>query len=99
MQIKKIEFQSDKRDVLITCELTQENSFFSSNYIISHSELNKIIGDLQAKNSFLDIYELMERNEISDDLVLYTLNLEQSGIQNTLIPQFSFPEQSRQIRA
>lgn len=99
IQIKKIEFQSDAREVMLTCAIQQENQSYSTNLLISHSELNRIIGDLQQRNSEVDVYELMDRFEYAPDFVLYSLDFEKKNISNSWIPNFMSSQNYMQIRA
>lgn len=99
LQLKKIEFQSDSNEVLISCELDQLGFGSRSSFLISHTELNKIISELQLKNEDLNLYDLMEKVDIDSETTLYTLNLEKNNIQNTWLPNFNSNMVLKQIRA
>lgn len=99
IQLKKIEFQSDANEVMLTCAIGRENNSFSTHLVISHSELNRIIGNLQERNSDLDLYELMDRYEFAPDFVMYSLDFEKKNIANSWIPNFISAENHLQIRA
>lgn len=99
LQIRRIEFQSDIREVMITCSLRQGEQLSETRFFISHTELNRIIGDLQERNDEVDVYELMDCYQISPDLMMYTLDFEEKPIQNTWIPEQIFNSAYRMVRA
>ncbi|MES2587620.1 MAG: hypothetical protein V4622_01490 [Bacteroidota bacterium] len=99
IQLKKIEFQTDCNDVLISCEITQNMEIIQNYFMISHTELNKIFGELQNQNNHLNLYDLLERVPVSNETEIYSLDLEKNNIQNTWIPELFNTANYKQIRA
>lgn len=77
----------DLANVLISCVLEKNNEEFIENYYISHSEMNKIIGELQQANSSQNIYDAFTVAQLSDNEVLYSLDLAKNKIVNSYIPE------------
>lgn len=99
IQLKKIEFQTDSSDVLISCEITQNMEVMQNFFMISHTELNKIFGELQAQNDHLNLFDLLEKINLNNESYLYSLDLEKNNIQNTWIPELFNTTNFKQIVA
>lgn len=75
---------------------------FMENYYISHSEMNKIIGDLQQANPTQSIYEAFMIIQLNETEVLYSLDLQKNSITNSYIPESNYQlmiENATSIRA
>jgi hypothetical protein len=99
IQLKKIEFQSDSNEVLISCEITKNMDLSYHHYVVSQTELNKIFGELQANNESLDLYDLIEKVNLDENTQIYCLDLEKNKIQNSWLPNLDFATIYREIRA
>lgn len=102
LELKKIDFQIDTTNVLITCYLKRENEEFIDNYYISHSEMNKIVGELQLVNPNISIYDAFSVIQLNENEVLYSLDLYKNGMLNSYIPPVNYlllSQNAKQIRA
>lgn len=99
IQLKKIEFQSDSKEVLISCEILKNMEVSVHYFVVSHTELNKIISDLQRNNEELDIYEFIEQINLTNSTSIYSLDLEKNNLLNSWLPELNFTEKYKEIRA
>jgi hypothetical protein len=99
IQLKKIEFQSDSNEVLISCEITKNMELSYHHYVVSQTELNKIFGELQANNEGIDLYDLLEKIYINEETQIFSLDFEKNKIQNSWLPDLNFSTIYREIRA
>lgn len=102
LELKKIDFQIDTTNVLITCYLKRENEEFIDNYYVSHSEMNKIVGDLQMLNPTISIYDAFYVIQLNENEVLYSLDLQKNDVLNSYIPPVNYlhlSQNAKQIRA
>jgi hypothetical protein len=102
LELKKIDFQIDTTNVLITCYLQREKEEFVDNYYVSHSEMNKIIGELQLVNPNVSIYDAFFIIQLNDNETLYSLDLHKNELQNSYHPPINhlfLSTDLKQIRA
>jgi len=91
----------DATNVLISCLLDKNKEEFIENYYISHSEMNKIIGELQQANPDQSIYEAFTIVQLNETEVLYSLDLAKNNIVNSYIPESNYHfmiENATQVR-
>lgn len=98
-QLTKIEFQLDAADVFMSCELTQKGIKTQTHFIISHSELNKILGNMQYFNPENDIFSHIEITQLSEDVCIYALDMVDGGWNNEWMNDYIFREKYTEIRA
>lgn len=96
-QLTKIEFQLDASDVFMSCELTQKGIKTQTHFIISHSELNKILGNIQHSNPEIDLFAETEITQLNEDLCIYTLYMGEWN--NEWMNDYIFREKYTEIRA
>lgn len=98
-QLSKLEFQLDSSDVFMTCELTQNGVKNQTHFIISHSELNKILGNIQHFNPETDVFSHIETARLGEDISVYSLNLKNRQWNSEWMNDYIFYEKYTEIRA
>ena len=98
-QLTKLEFQLDASDVFMSCELTQKGVKTQTHFLISHSELNKILGNIQYFNPGSDLFSEIEIAQLNEELCIYTLNMENGSWNNEWMNDYIFREKYTEIRA
>ncbi len=98
-QLTKIEFQLDANDVFMSCELTQKGIKTQTHFIISHSELNKILGNIQYFNPESDLFSEIEITQLNEEISIYTLHTEKGNWNNAWMNDYMFREKYTEIRA
>ena len=98
-QLTRLEFQLDASDVFMSCELTQKGVKTQTHFIISHSELNKILGNIQHFNPENDLFAELEITQLSEDLCIYSLDMQNSVWNNDWLSAYIFHEKYTEIRA
>jgi hypothetical protein len=99
IQLKRIEFENDSKEVLISCEIIKNMESSHHYFIISHTELNQIFGDLQAKNEDINLYDCLEKVDINSHTSIYSLDLVKNNIKNSWLPEIVMNSNHREIRA
>lgn len=98
-ELRKLEFQVDCQNVSMYLKITQNEGEKEYEYVISHSELNKILSRIQSDNSDIDLYEFIKIYTISEEQMLYSVNLERVKLNNAWITYYEFGGQYKEIRA
>lgn len=97
--IKEVIFESNDSEVLMKGTQIQGLMSFDVDIIISQSQLNLILGQLQAQNEMEDIMCLFEKNHISENVELYTASFENLFKTNVEIDLLHNKNEIRKIRA
>ncbi len=99
LQINSILFESNDPDVLVKGTVSKGHMTYSTDVLISNSQLNRLISQLQKQNEGLDFAELLSTEKMEENNWLYSADL--SGIQDRIIDldQLSPVAPLRQIRA
>lgn len=99
ININSIQFETGMREVSLLCNIIEDEIIYKSELIVTHTDLNKIIGMLQEESLSNDIMSRLESIEIGDNHCLYTLNLAASSYENLWIENMDFYQHPVQIRA
>lgn len=98
-QLVKLEFQLDKNDVLMSCVLVQNKVKNEVDFIISHSELNKIMSNIQYFNPEIELSSLMHTFQLSEDECLISIELREKQLNNSWMNEYEFQDTYKEIRA
>ena len=98
-ELTKLEFQLDSQNVLMHMEIIHNQGKEDYEYLISHSELNKIMGRIQSDNAETDLHELLKVYQLSEEQVLYSVDLEQVKLNHDWANYYEFGGQYKEIRA
>lgn len=75
-EVRSIIFESNDNEVLLKGTQIQGLLSYDVDMIISQSQLNLILGQLQDNNELDDIMGLFETNRLYDNVDLYTANFD-----------------------
>lgn len=100
LEIQKIIFETGDLDVLVMVNITQGNLSYNSQLIISHTDLNILINELQkSAQDDLDFSSMFDCEKMYNGDLLYTLDFEKTFDSAIALGSFSFDHSIRQIRA
>lgn len=97
--INKISFSSLNREIQLEAIICKDNLCYESTFMITSTDLNKILNKLFFLNPEIDINNLFEKDVFLDEEILYTLNCNKYSELETNVSFFEFTQQLRQIRA
>ena len=99
IEIKALLFESNDPEVLVKGTIQKGHMNFETDVIISQSQLNALISQLQKQNNGKEIYDFLSTEKMYNGEVMYTAEL--SNLENRLVNLAEiFPAESiRQIRA
>lgn len=98
-QLTKLEFQLDYNDVLLSLEMTQNNVKNETSFLISHSEMNKIMGSIQFLNPEIDLFSHIETHYLNEQTSIYSVDLKKTELNNSWINEYQFQDLHKEIRA
>lgn len=98
-QLTKLEFQLDFNDVLLSLEMTQNNVKNETSFLISHTEMNKIMGNIQYLNPEIDLFSQMKTEHLDEQTLIYSLDLNTNELNNSWINEYQFQDLHKEIRA
>ncbi len=79
--INRIQFESNNDDVILFAEVQEGMLRFPIRFIISHAELNQLLGLYLAYNPLFNYEDCLEVVQVNENLIIYTLDFPQT-IQN-----------------
>lgn len=97
--VSKIEFQLDNSGVLVLIALIENGKEKKTSFLISHSELNRLLGVIQHLNPELDLLSEFNYQQYANDLTVMELDMTQKEWNNSWISDYRFKETYREIRA
>lgn len=97
--INKISFSSTNQEIQLEAIICKDNLCYESTFMISSTDLNKILNKLFYLNPEIDVNSLIESDNFINNEILYTLNCIKYPELETNISHFEFKQQLRQIRA
>ncbi|MDX2362027.1 MAG: hypothetical protein QNK23_14555 [Crocinitomicaceae bacterium] len=97
--VETIIFESNDTEVLLKGVAHQGHMAYSTDMIISHTQLNQVINTLHRQNSSLNIHELLTTEKMYNDEILYTAKLSESIDAQINLSEFIFDQPVVQIRA
>lgn len=99
IEIKALLFESNDPEVLVKGTIQKGHMNFETDVIISQSQLNSLINQLQKQNHGREVYEFLSSKKMYNGEIMYTAEL--SDLENRMVNLADiFPIESiRQIRA
>ena len=99
IEVNSILFESNDPEVLVKGTITKGYMTFDTDVIISHSQLNCLINQLQKQNNNLEMSELLTSERMYNDETLYSAEL--SAISNRCVDleNLTVMQPVKQIRA
>lgn len=74
MEIKEVLFESNDTEILLKGEIKKGHMSFSTEIIINHTQLNKLISELIKINQFFDLTKLFKTEKMYNGETLYSAN-------------------------
>lgn len=74
MEIKEVLFESNDTEILLKGEVKKGHMSFSTEIIINHTQLNKLISELIKINQYFDLSKLFKTEKMYNGETLYSAN-------------------------
>lgn len=79
--------------------MTQNNVKNETSFLISHTEMNKIIGNIQYLNPEIDLFSQIKTNRLDAQTVIHSIDLKKNELNNSWINDYQFQYLHKEIRA
>lgn len=99
IKINSIVYDTQDRNVLIEAEQRKNHLSFETKFLISFSELNSLLNELQKMNPEVAVNEMFVEEKISQDFTQYYLNAELLSNSRIRSTQYFMDAPKKQIRA
>ena len=99
ISIESIEFESNHPDVIVKGSISNGHMAYDSELIISHSDLNRLMNQLQKKNKSTQINDLFTAQPMYNEGYLYAADIDQCLNNSIFITDFIHENSAVQIRA
>lgn len=99
IQVETIIFESNDDQVLVKGKMQNGHLAYSSDIIITHSSLNKLLSQIQSNLPNFDLDNYMQAEKLYDDQTLYTIDLKDSYTKQIDLSSIQTSQMIRQIRA
>jgi hypothetical protein len=98
IEIKRIQFQGNDREVAVDCVVTQKNEKIESVLWITFSDLNRILSRLSSLGVETES-SIFKTVSMGNNEFLYECNSSEFGVDSFLLEELEFYQPVRQIRA
>lgn len=99
IEINQVLFETNDQEVLVKGELHKGHLKFATDIIISHSQLNQLMNQIQKQNPTADFSNLFKTEKMYDGEVLYSANFTADTTNFVDINLLTDSTHLRQIRA
>jgi len=99
IEVNSILFESNDSEVLVKGTITKGHMTFDTDVIISHSQLNCLINQLQKQNNSLEVSELLTSERMYNDEILYSAELSAISNRRVDLENLTVMRPVKQIRA
>ena len=97
--LNRIQFESSSTEVQLDCCVYENGSSYDSQIFISMSAFNQLLCELSIRGIDLDMDEHMDTIVLSDEEVIYSMDLNRNTEKPIFLPYYCFPEQNKLLRA
>lgn len=97
--LNRIQFESSSTEVQLDCCIYENGSSYDSQIFISMSAFNQLLCELSIRGIDLDMDEHMDTIVLSDEEVIYSMDLNRDTEKPIFLPYYCFPEQNKLLRA
>lgn len=98
-QVYKLEFEIDSTSVLLNCELLQGTIRQNYNFVITHTELNRLLGSIQFYNKELDIQNALITEFTDEDTKILSFDFQNNKLNSQWLNDYNFTQKYKEIRA
>ena len=99
IEVNTILFESNDPEVLVKGTMTKGHMTFETDMLISQSQLNRLINQLQRQNNNLEMSQLLRSDKMYDNETLYTAELSSVSNRSINLRDLSVLRPVKQIRA
>ena len=99
IEVNTILFESNDPEVLVKGTMTKGHMAFETDMLISQSQLNRLINQLQRQNNNLEVSALLKSEKMYNDETLYTAELSEVSNRSIDLQDLSVISPIKQIRA
>ena len=99
IEVSTILFESNDPEVLLKGTVSKGFMTFDTDVIISHTQLNQLMNQLQKQNQSLEYDTLLTSEKMYNDETLYTANFTSDLNRSVNLEELMFSESLKQIRA
>ncbi len=99
IEIKSIQFESNEPEVLVKGNITQGTMRYSTDIIISQTQLNIIVNQLKKKNSAFNFSDTLTVETMFNNETMYTSDLSNTLESSFYLNELLAPKTFVQIRA
>ncbi len=99
IQINSILFESNDTEVLVKGTVLKGHMAFETDMLISHSQLNKLVNQLQRQNENLEMSALIQSETMYNNETLYSAELSSVANRHIDLYDLSVLQPIKQIRA
>lgn len=99
IKISSIVYDSSDANVLINAVSIKNHLSFESQLIVSFSELNRLLNQLQKQNPMISVSELFQEERLDQHFSQFFLDGEQINNNTLMIDHFVLDSVKKQIRA
>ena len=99
IEVNSILFESNDTEVLVKGRMSKGHMTFETDMLISHSQLNSLINQLQRQNADLEISQLLRSEKMYNDETLYSAELSTVFNRSVNLQDLSVISPIKQIRA
>lgn len=99
IEIKEVLFETNDDEVLVKGEIQKDHMRFTTDILISHTQLNQLINELKKLNHFFDFSNLFKTEKMYNGETLYSALFSDRTINTIDLNLLAFNAPLRQIRA
>lgn len=98
INITSIQFETGSQEVNVQCVVTQGTDTYKSELLMTHTDLNRLIGRIQQQYQEVDILNNMDCVEVEEGYAIYSINIE-NYFRELSVENFMLTGSPKQIRA
>lgn len=97
--VNRIQFESSSTEVQLDCCVYENGSSYDSQIFVSMSAFNQLLCELSVRGIDLDMDGGLDTIVLSDDEIIYSMDLAKDDEKPVFLPYYCFPEQNKLLRA
>lgn len=97
--LNRIQFESSSTEVQLDCCIYENGISYDSQIFVSMSAFNQLLCELSIRGIDLDMDENLDTIVLSDEEVIYSMDLNHYAEKPIFLPYYCFPEQNKLLRA
>ncbi|MNU71123.1 hypothetical protein D3C71_605470 [compost metagenome] len=97
--VNRIQFESSSTEVQLDCCVYENSSSYDSQIFVSMSAFNQLLCELSVRGIDLNMDEDLDTIILSNDEIVYSMDLTKDEEKPVFLPYYCFPEQNKLLRA